>query len=58
MKFKIQDKKKLILTIGCIKLALFMLLFISGLIAQIANNYSEWMSSDGLTGNVTMKPPN
>ena len=57
MKFKIQDKKKLILTIGCIKLALFMLLFISGLIAQIANNYSEWMSSDGLTGNVTMKPP-
>ncbi len=58
MKFKIQDKKKFILAIGCIILALFMLLFISGLIAQVANNYSEWMSADGLTGNVTMKPPN
>ena len=58
MKFKIQDKKKFILAIGCIVLALFMLLFISGLIAQVANNYSEWMSVDGLTGNVTMKPPN
>ena len=58
MIFKIQDKKKFILAIGCIILALFMLLFISGLIAQIANNYSEWMSADGLTGNVTMKPPN
>ena len=57
MKFKIQDKKKFILAIGCIILALFMLLFISGLIAQVANNYSEWMSADGLTGNVTMKPP-
>ena len=58
MKFKIQDKKKFILAIGCIVLALFMLLFVSGLIAQVANNYSEWMSADGLTGNVTMKPPN
>jgi len=58
MKFKIQDKKKFILAIGCIILALFMLLFISGLIAQVANNYSEWMSADGLTENVTMKPPN
>ena len=58
MKFKIQDKKKFILAIGCIILALFMLLFVSGLIAQVANNYSEWMSADGLTGNVTMKPPN
>ena len=58
MKFKMQDKKKFILAIGCIILALFMLLFISGLIAQVANNYSEWMSADGLTGNVTMKPPN
>lgn len=58
MKFKIQDKKKFILTIGCIILALFMLLFISGLIAQVAKNYSEWMSADGLTGNITMKPPN
>ena len=58
MKFKIQDKKKFILTIGCVILALFMLLFISGLIAQVAKNYSEWMSADGLTGNVTMKPPN
>ncbi len=58
MKFKIQDKKKFILATGCIILALFMLLFISGLIAQVANNYSEWMSADGLTGNVTMKPPN
>ena len=58
MKFKIQDKKKFILAIGCIILALFMLLFISGLIAQVANNYSEWMRADGLTGNVTMKPPN
>ena len=58
MKFKIQDKKKFILAIGCIILALFMLLFISGLIAQVANNYSEWMSADGLTGNVTMNPPN
>ena len=58
MKFKIQDKKKFILAIGCIILALFMLLFITGLIAQVANNYSEWMSADGLTGNVTMNPPN
>lgn len=58
MKFKIQDKKKFILAFGCIILALFMLLFISGLIAQVANNYSEWMDADGLTGNVTMKPPN
>ena len=58
MKFKIQDKKKFILAIGCIVLALFMLLFVSGFIAQVANNYSEWMSADGLTGNVTMKPPN
>lgn len=58
MKFKIQDKKKFILAIGCIILALFMLLFVSGLLAQVANNYSEWMSADGLTGNVTMKPPN
>ena len=58
MKFKIQDKKKFILAIGCIILTLFMLLFVSGLLAQVANNYSEWMSADGLTGNVTMKPPN
>ena len=58
MKFKIQDKKKFILAIGCIVLALFMLLFVSGLIAQVANNYSEWMNANGLTGNVTMKPPN
>ena len=58
MKFKIQDKKKFILTIGCIILALFMLFFISGLIAQVAKDYSEWMSADGLMGNVTMKPPN
>ena len=58
MKFKIQDKKKFILTIGCVILALLMLLFLSGLIAQVAKNYSEWMSADGLTGNVTMKPPN
>ena len=58
MKFKIQDKKKFILAIGCIVLALFMLLFVSGLIAQVANNYSEWMSADGLMGNVTMKSPN
>ncbi len=57
MKFKIQDKKRFILTIGCVILALVMLLYVSGLIAQIANNYSEWMRADGLTGNVTMKPP-
>lgn len=57
MKFKIQDKKRFTLTIGCVILALVMLLYVSGLIAQIANNYSEWMRADGLTGNVTMKPP-
>ena len=57
MKFKIQDRKRVILTVGCVILALFMLLYISGLIAQIANNYAEWMSADGLTGNVTMKAP-
>ena len=57
MKFKIQDRKRFILTIGCVILALVMLLYISGLISQIANNYAEWMSADGLTGNVTMKPP-
>ena len=57
MKFKIQDRKRFILTIGCVILALVMLLYISGLISQIASNYAEWMSADGLTGNVTMKPP-
>ena len=57
MKFKIENKKKFVLAIASIILALFMFLFVSGLIAQIANNYSEWMSADGLTGNVTMKPP-
>ena len=57
MKFKIESKKKFALSIACIILALFMFLFVSGLIAQIANNYSEWMSADGLTGNVTMKAP-
>ena len=57
MKFKIENKKKFALAIASIILALFMFLFVSGLIAQIANNYSEWMSADGLTGNVTMKPP-
>ena len=57
MKFKIQDRKRVILTVGCVILALFMLLYISGLIAQIANNYAEWMSADGLTGNVTMEAP-
>ena len=57
MKFKIQDRKRFILTIGCVILALIMLLYISGLISQIASNYAEWMSADGLTGNVTMKPP-
>ena len=57
MKFKIQDRKRFILTIGCIILALVMLLYISGLISQIASNYAEWMSADGLTGNVTVKPP-
>ena len=50
MKFKIQDKKRFILTIGCVILALVMLLYISGLISQIASNYAEWMSADGLTG--------
>ena len=58
MKFKIENKKKFALAIASIILALFMFLFVSGLIAQIANNYSEWMSADGLTGNVTMKTPN
>ncbi len=58
MKFKIQDRKRFILTIACVILALVMLLYISGLISQIANNYAKWMSADGLTGNVTMKPPN
>ncbi len=57
MKFNIQDRKKFILTIACVILALTMLLYISGLIAQIAANYSEWMSADGITGNVTMKAP-
>ena len=57
MKFKIQDRKRFILTIGCVILALVTLLYILGLISQIANNYAEWMSADGLTGNVTMKPP-
>ena len=57
MKIKIENKKKFVLAIASIILALFMFLFVSGLIAQIANNYSEWMSADGLTGNVTMKPP-
>ena len=57
MKFKIQDRKRFILTIGCVILALVMLLYISGLISQIASNYAEWMSAEGLTGNVTMKPP-
>lgn len=57
MKFKIQNRKKFILTIGCVILALVLLLYISGLIAQIAANYSEWMSADGLMGNVTMKAP-
>ena len=57
MKFKIQDRKRFILTIGCVILALVMLLYISGLISQIASNYAEWMSADGLTENVTMKPP-
>ena len=57
MKFKIQDRKRFILTIGCVILALVMLLYISGLISQIASNYAEWVSADGLTGNVTMKPP-
>ena len=57
MKFKIQDRKRFILTIGCVILALVMLLYISGLISQIASNYAEWMSADGFTGNVTMKPP-
>ena len=57
MKFKIQDRKRFILTIGCVILALVMLLYISGLISQIASNYAEWMSADGLTGIVTMKPP-
>ena len=57
MKIKIENKKKFVLAIASIILVLFMFLFVSGLIAQIANNYSEWMSADGLTGNVTMKPP-
>ena len=57
MKIKIQNKKKFIMITVCVKLALFMLLYISGLIAQIANNYAEWMSADGLTGNITMSPP-
>ena len=57
MKIKIENKKKFVLAIASIILVLFIFLFVSGLIAQIANNYSEWMSADGLTGNVTMKPP-
>lgn len=54
---KIKDRKKILLTIVFVILTLVLLLYISGLIAQVAENYLKWMSDDGLTENVTMKPP-
>ena len=37
-------------------LALFMLLYISGLLGQTLNNYEEWQSNDGMSGQTVMRP--
>ena len=37
-------------------LALFMLLYISGLLGQTLNNYEEWQSNGGMSGQTVMRP--
>ena len=54
----LKDKRRLIGIILAAVIGLLALLYLGGVLSQVFTNYSVWMNTGGLTGQVMMKPVN
>ena len=50
------NKKRLVIAIVAGVFTLLMVVYFSGVFGQVFTNYTEWLNSDGILGQVLIKP--